>query len=125
MATWILFTLIKRPFYDAKGNILASIKGRRNRKGIDEFTGGGWVCPDLSKVKVLQFHYKGPELLVQVEGDQAAIDALTKQESVTYQASPTTALTVPEGLQQTILTDAEAAVTKVSIGIDAVSGVTK
>lgn len=104
MAQWISFQLIERPYYDAQGRVLASIEGRKNRKGIDEFTGGGKVYQNLKAVKVLERYEKGTTLLVLVEGEQADIDALLVNKSVTYAASPTTSKTVPEGFQALVLT---------------------
>lgn len=75
---WLLFKLIKRPYYDSHGNVIQSIKGRRNRFGIDEFFGGGEIYPDLSSYTVLfkvetfgewlvRIKENAPELLVKNE----------------------------------------------------------
>ena len=127
MPQWIKFKLIKKPFWDGSCQILASIEGRRNRKGIDEFTGGGKVYPDLSKVLVLEQYQKGTNLLVLVDGEQADIDALLKQEAVTFKASPKELKTDLGGFQPAMKTDAEVKAIKVDVfGIKEVleSGVT-
>jgi len=89
MPQWIKFNLIKKPFWDGDGNILTSIEGRRNRKGIDEFTGGGRLYPDLDRSKVKEWHQKDDVLLVLVditEGDAVALE--TKDKKLKYKASP-------------------------------------
>jgi len=88
---WITFTLIKRPYYDRNSDILASIEGRRNRKGIDEFTGGGKVYPDIieQKSKIKEWHEKDDVLLVKIDIPEAeAIELETKDKKLKYKASP-------------------------------------
>lgn len=88
---WITFTLIKRPYYDRNSDILASIEGRRNRKGIDEFTGGGKVYPDIieQKSKIKEWHEKDGVLLLQVDVTESeAVAHETKDEKLKYKASP-------------------------------------
>lgn len=103
--SWIRFNLIERPYYDRDGNILPSIEGRRNRPGIDEFTGGGKVYPDLGKVKIIERHEKDQDLLLLVDGDTTD---LKKKGSVTYQASPKTLKTEPLGFEPRVIADTEA-----------------
>ena len=43
---WIKYKLKRRPWVDGEGKVLESIKGRQNRPGIDEFSGGGYEYPD-------------------------------------------------------------------------------
>ena len=86
---WIKFDLIKKPFWDREGNILSSIEGRRNRKGIDEFTGGGRLYPDIDRSKVKEWHQKDDVLLVKI--DITEVEAKgheTKDEKRKYKASP-------------------------------------
>ena len=91
MPQWIKFQLIERPYYDRHGNILSSITGRRNRKGIDEFTGGGKVYPEIiiEKGKIKEWHEKDGVLLLQVDIPEAeAKEHETKDEKRKYKASP-------------------------------------
>ena len=91
MPQWIKFQLIERPYYDRNGNILSSIEGRRNRKGIDEFTGGGKVYPDIidQKAKIKAWHEKDGILLLQVDIlESEAIAIKVKDETKKYKASP-------------------------------------
>ena len=86
---WIEFYLIAKPFWDRDGNILASIEGRRNRKGIDEFTGGGRLYPDLDRGKVEEWHQKDDVLLVKIDIPEAeAMEHETKDKKLKYKASP-------------------------------------
>jgi len=88
MPQWIKFQLIERPYYDRNGNILSSIAGRRNRKGIDEFTGGGKVYPDIIESgKIKEWHEKDGVLLLQVDIPEAK-EHETKDEKRKYKASP-------------------------------------
>jgi len=105
---WIKFTLIEKPYYDPRTGYVVDITGRRNRPNIDPFTGGGKVHPDLSKVLVLERHEKGTNLLVLVDGEQAGIDTLLKQEAVTFQASPKELKTESLGFQPKLKTEKEA-----------------
>ena len=89
---WIKFDLIKKPFWDRDGNILTSIEGRRNRKGIDEFTGGGRVYPDIDRTKVEEWHQKDDVLLVKID--------ITEVEATT--------ITTKKEFKALILTDQEA-----------------
>lgn len=83
---WLRFTLIGRPYYDRTGDILASIDGRQNRKGIDEFSGGGRVYPVIPG-KLLKWCQKDATLLVHVDmPDPAAY--CSKSEALAYQPSP-------------------------------------
>jgi len=89
MPQWIKFQLIERPYYDRDGNILTSIDGRRNRKGIDEFTGGGKVYPDIERSKIKEWHEKDGILLLQVDIlETEAIAVTSKDETKKYKASP-------------------------------------
>ena len=89
MSQWIKFDLIKKPFWDRDGNILASIEGRKNRKGIDEFTGGGRLYPDIDRSKVKEWHQKDDVLLVKIDITEAeATTIITKNEVKKYKASP-------------------------------------
>ena len=89
MSQWIKFDLIKKPFWDRDGNILASIEGRRNRKGIDEFTGGGRLYPDIDRSKVKEWHQKDDVLLVKIDITEVEATIITtKNEVKKYKASP-------------------------------------
>jgi len=89
MSQWIKFDLIKKPFWDRDGNILDSIEGRRNRKGIDEFTGGGRVYPDIDRTKVEEWHQKDDVLLVKIDITEVEATIITtKNEVKKYKASP-------------------------------------
>ena len=46
MNKWVKYKLTKRPFKNAKGEIV-DITGRRNRPTMDEFSGGGCDYPVL------------------------------------------------------------------------------
>lgn len=63
---WLHFVLPARPYYDRHGNLLADIAGRRNRPGVDAFSGGGKIYPDVPG-KVLARYERDGELLVQVD----------------------------------------------------------
>ena len=109
MQTWIKFKVISKGYYDPRnGKVLKSIDGMKNRPGIDPFQSDGRVYPDLSKVKVLERYQKGLDLLVLVEGEQADIDALLKQEAVTFRASPKELKTESLGFQPKLKTEKEA-----------------
>ena len=83
---WLRFTLIERPYYDRTGDILASIYGRRNRKGIDEFFGGGRVYPYIPG-KLLKWYQKDTTLLIQVDMPDSSAYC-SKSEALAYQRSP-------------------------------------
>lgn len=128
MPTWIKFKLIEKPYFDPRtGKVLSSIAGLKNNPTVDPVKGGGKVYPDFSKVRVLERHEKGTNLLVLVDGEQADIDALLKQEAVTFQASPKELKTESLGFQPAMKTDAAVKAIKVDVfGIKEVleSGVT-
>ena len=65
MKTWVIFKLIERPMYDRHGEILSSVADKRNRYGIDEFYGSGWVFPDIH-IPIQQWH-DGDQYLVLVD----------------------------------------------------------
>jgi len=91
MTQWIKFELIIRPFWNRYGDILSSIDGMRNRKGVDEFTGGGKVYPDIvnQKGKIKEWHEKGTVLLIKVNITEVeAKEHETKDEKLKYKASP-------------------------------------
>ena len=90
MPQWIKFQLIERPYYDRNGNILTSIEGRRNRKGIDEFTGGGKVYPDIIESgKIKEWHEKDGILLINADIlESGAIAVTVEDKTKTYKASP-------------------------------------
>lgn len=85
---WFEFQLIEKPYYDDRGNILASVAGRKNRPGIDEFKGGGMVYPELPG-KVVQRFERGGWLLVLLDAPEGVLSALsTKKQALEYFASP-------------------------------------
>ena len=85
---WLKFRLIERPYWDKDGNVLVSIKGMRNRKGVDEIHGGGKVYPEIP-FKVLERYEQDGFWYVLVDATQADIDAfIAKDEANSYQASP-------------------------------------
>jgi len=43
----------RTPYKDRHGRIISSIAGKKNRPGIDEFSGGDKIRPDVSKLKIL------------------------------------------------------------------------
>ena len=104
---WLQFALIERPYYDRTGDILSSIDGRQNRKGIDEFSGGGRVYPYIPG-KLLKWYETGAALLVHVDlPDPAAY--CSKSEALAYQASPKLTREYDfKDFKAAILTDAEA-----------------
>ena len=92
MPTWIKFRLIERPYYDPRtGEIPDSIEGRRNRPGIDPFSGGGKVYPEIvnQKDKILEWHEKDGVLLLKLDIlELEAEEIKTRDEALKYQASP-------------------------------------
>lgn len=70
MSTWIKFKLIERPYYDGRGDALKDIQGRKNRSGIDEFYGGGFIYPQLpfrlSKA-ILERYEKGNTMILSLD----------------------------------------------------------
>lgn len=88
MLKWFEFHLIERPYSDGQGNILASIEGRRNRPGIDEFSGGGKIYPELPGKVVQRFEFDDT-LFVLLDIDTSAINNLmNKNQKLWFQASP-------------------------------------
>jgi len=62
-ADWVQIQLKERAYVDGQGNVLQSIEGRKNRKGIDEFKGGGKDgYPEVKEVN--EWHEKGTTLLI-------------------------------------------------------------
>lgn len=104
MPKWIMFKLIERPCYDQDGNILQSIEGRRNRKGIDEINGGGKVYPNLKSVKVLERYEKDGNLMVLADGDTTELE---QQGAVTFQASPKIMFRESAGFQPQVVDEVE------------------
>ena len=85
---WFEFQLIEKPYYDDRGNILASIAGRKNKPGIDEFKGGGKVYPELPGKVVQRFEHDG-WLLVLLDAPESVLDGLkAKKQALEYFASP-------------------------------------
>jgi hypothetical protein len=82
-------TLLPRPYWDKDGNILPSIAGRKNRKDIDAFTGGGKVYPDTRGVKVLRRIENGQTLYLQLdETPDTAQKYVDREENLSFQATP-------------------------------------
>ena len=85
---WLKFKLLERPYWEKDGNVLVSIDGMKNRKGVDEFTGGGKVYPEIL-FKILDRREENGFWYVLVDAKQADIDAfIAKDEAKTFQASP-------------------------------------
>lgn len=123
------FRLVKRPFWDRHGDILESIEGRRNRLGIDEFTGGGKVYPEIinQKDKILEWHEKDGILLLKVDiSESEAEDIKTKDKAMKYNASPKVIKDYNhKDFKAERLTDEEAKTMKKDVfGIEVGSGVT-
>ena len=82
---WIQFKLTERPFYDESGNVLQSLKGRKNYKGIDGFSGGGKNYPNYNGVKIKEWYEKGTDLLLLVEDSSVFLekqgDVLTNEDA--------------------------------------------
>lgn len=91
MPYWVKIELIRKPYYDADGNILESITGMKNRPGIDEFSGGGTLRPDLSGFTILESYDRFDVWLVCV--DENPSDLVNTIGIFSYQASPKTKLT--------------------------------
>jgi len=129
--TWLKFKLLQRPYYDRQGNILERIEDRRNRKGIDEFSGGGKVYPSIvtQNAKILEWHEQGDMLLLKV--DMPALEAKAEtlvDKELAFQASPkVTQKYRTTDFQATILPDLEAENLKETVFgiINPVSGVTE
>lgn len=97
MRQWIKITLIPLPYYNGKGSMLATIAGRKNRPNLDQFTGGGYVYPNMNGLKVLSWQEaeEAPLLMVLVEADQKIIEAFLKRDAaVTYQDTPSITKTI-------------------------------
>ena len=62
MNQYIKYTLIQMPYYNANGRVLHSVKGRKNKRGEDEFFGGGYLYPRIRKA--LRRWVKDNELVV-------------------------------------------------------------
>lgn len=88
MEVWVRFNLIERPYFDEEGNIV-DISGRKNEKGVDAFSGGGKVYPDLSKFKILIWHERASTLVVclDITEPSEALKPFSKGEPLSYQAS--------------------------------------
>ena len=105
-AEWVQIELKARPYVDGRGNALKSIDGMKNRKGIDEFSGGGKDgYPEVKNGEVREWHEKGNSLLV--------------DSKVTVKA--------PKAVSVKTITDAQAAQIKKDVFgiVKAESGVTK
>lgn len=76
MARWYRFDLPELPYHDREGRVLKSIEGRLNRPGVDEFSGGGRVYPDLTGAGIVERREAGGVLLVSTEADPAAMRLL-------------------------------------------------
>ena len=126
MPQWIKFQLIERPYYDRNGNILSSIEGRRNRKGIDEFSGGGKAYPDITG-SILERYEKGNVLLLKLNiSEEEALNISSNTETLSFQTTPTKIIFYSySDFQATIITDVEAQDMKADYFniVDAVSGV--
>lgn len=83
--TYIQFTLGERPYTNRNGEVLQSIEGRLNRKGVDEFFGGGKFYPDYTKAKIKEWHEKGITFLLVVDSPSTVLESqgkkLTKEEA--------------------------------------------
>jgi len=123
MATWLKFKLIDRPYYDKHGNTLKRELSNKGY-GIAEIYGGGKLYPDMGKLTVLEWHEKGYDLAVLVEGDQAEVDKLLQTKDVFLQASPKEVKIVPDGFKVKTFVEADKTSELSNIGID-ISGVTK
>ena len=123
MATWLKFKLIDRPYYDKHGNTLKRALSTTGY-GLAEIYGGGKLYPDMSKITVLEWHEKGYDLAVLVEGDQAEVDKLLQTKDVFLQASPKEVKIVPDGFKVKTFIAADKVSELSNIGID-ISGVTK
>lgn len=79
------FTLPSRPYVDQNGKVLESIEGRYNRKGVDEFSGGGKDYPDYQRAKIKEWHEKGTVFLLIVNNPSTALEShgkkLSKEEA--------------------------------------------
>ena len=126
MPTWIKFKLIERPYYDKHGNTLKRALSTTGY-GLAEIYGGGKLYPDMSKITVLEWHEKGYDLAVLVEGDQAEVDKLLQDKAVFLQASPKEVKIIPDGFKVKTFINADKVSELSAIGIDpkVISGVTK
>ena len=86
--TWLKCKLIELPYYDRYGKVIASINGRKNRFGKDEFSGGGRIYPDLSGYTVLHRYRNNDDFLVETKEDASVLINMDKIKSTigTYQA---------------------------------------
>ena len=90
MPQWIKLKLIERPYYDKNGNLIDRPL-KTDSSGLAEIYGGGKVYPDIAnqKDKILEWHEKGADLLLQIEiTDAEAAELETRDEALKYQASP-------------------------------------
>ena len=67
-SVWIWFKLKDRPFRTPEGKPLSSVEGRRNKRGVDEFLGGGKIdYPDIHIGKIQERHEKDTDLLIKAD----------------------------------------------------------
>lgn len=88
---WLKFTLIEKPFYDPRtGEVLDSIEGRRNRKNVDPFEGGGVVFPEIPRgLQVKEWFVNRPHFMVLVEGQTKDVSSvLSESKEMYFRASP-------------------------------------
>lgn len=91
MPQWLKMKCIERPYYDPRtGEVLSSIKGRRNRPGIDPFVGGGWVYPEeWDSLECLDKRQEGDTILLLVDEPQEVLDSVEgRAGKKSYPASP-------------------------------------
>ncbi len=117
MPTWVKFKLIKLPYYDQEGRILESIVGRQNRPGIDEFSGGGKVYPDLSSFPVLSHHETDDNLMVQFDAEPNKIlKCFAATATLSYMAGPKDRRYYqPKDFCATLMRESEAITTELAI----------
>ena len=90
---WLLANLIERIYYDNYSSVLSSIKGRKNVRKCDWFSGGGKLYPELGSCVVERYEH-GSELLVGTTLTQAEADLIIAKDVVLmYQATPKIVLT--------------------------------
>ena len=77
MPVWFKFKLIRKPYYDESGRVLSSIKGRKNKPGVDAFFGGGKLYPVLPG-KILQKIEKGDILFVLVDAPEETLKSISE-----------------------------------------------
>jgi hypothetical protein len=83
--TYIQFTLPSRAYHDQNGRVLESVEGRKNKKGVDEFSGGGRDYPNMNGSVIKEWHEKGKDFLLAVEAPATTLEKqgkkLTKEEA--------------------------------------------